>query len=175
MQLPLRPSGLLDGWSNRVRDQWCLEQSMEGKSSILARIYLKEKLYFSYKHIPTRYLFSKLLLHLFKRSVDFVSTPLWVSFDAELWNTMIPIINTFYILYTSVEVWGKDNIQREVLYLRVEGRGRIWQRRGLRCSGCCLARRKLSSASSSRLLWCPGDQSLTPAAKREHVINDHNY
>lgn len=56
----------------------------EGKLKRLARMCLKEEFYFSYKKISTLYLFSKLLLHLFKVSVDFVSTPLWVSFDAEL-------------------------------------------------------------------------------------------
>lgn len=49
----------------------------EGTLKRLARMYLKEE-------ISTLYLFSELLLHLFKVSVDFVSTPLWVSFDAEL-------------------------------------------------------------------------------------------
>lgn len=148
----------------------------EGKLKRLARMCLKEEFYFSYKKISTLYLFSKLLLHLFKVSVDFVSTPLWVSFDAELWNTMFLTINSFYTLYTSGEVWSEDTrvrFKEKFIYLHVEGRQRIWQRRGLHCSGCCLARRMPSSASSSRLLWCPGDQSLTPAAKTEHDINDH--
>lgn len=89
----------------------------EGKLKRLARMYLKEEFYFSYKQISTLYLFSKLLLHLFKVSVDFVSTPLWVSFDAELWNTMFLTINSFYTLYTSGEVWSKrhqSQIQGEV-------------------------------------------------------------